>query len=327
MKRSTFITQRTPAWRRFEGWLARTESGSVSGLSAEDVFAFSQEFRGLCHDLAIVRSRGFGRDLDRHVNDLVVRGHSVLYGAPAGQAHAAGRFLASGFPRLLRAHASYFLLALALFVLPALASGIVVGRNSALAARVLPGAELERLDEMYSEPSPEQKNAVPSTPFGMTGFYVWNNAGIAFRCFATGIFLGLGTLYYLVFNGIFLGTVAGFLVDHGHSERFFSFVVGHGAFELTAIVVSGAAGLRIGHAVVHPAPFSWSESLRIRGRDGAQLALGAGAMLVVAACIEACWSPLPIPPAIKYAAGGAFWIFVIAYFLFAGRDAGPATLR
>jgi uncharacterized membrane protein SpoIIM required for sporulation len=158
----------------------------------------------------------------------------------------------------------------------------------------------------------------------MSGFYVWNNAGIAFRCFATGIFAGAGTLYYLVYNGIFLGTVAGFLVDRGHGERFFSFVIGHGSFELTAIVVAGAAGLRLGHGLVHPAPYSLSESLRRRGRTAVQLALGAGAMLVVAAGIEAFWSPLPLPPSLKYAAGSLFWLVVVGYLSFAGRGTAAA---
>jgi uncharacterized membrane protein SpoIIM required for sporulation len=223
----------------------------------------------------------------------------------------------------LREHLAYFVVSLCLFVLPAAVSGVLVARDVSLAHRVLPGATLDEIETMYSEPAtPQERSAGPQAPVGMTGFYVWNNAGLAFRCFATGIFFGVGTAYYLVFNGIFLGTVAGFLAGRGHGERFFSFVVGHGAFELTAIVIAGAAGLRIGHALVHPSPYGWAESLRRRGRAGARLALGAGAMLVVAAGIEAFWSPLPLPPSLKFGAGGLFWILVVGYLSFAGRGRG-----
>lgn len=325
MKRAVFVAQRRPSWLEFEGLVARAESSSVRRLKAQEVVSFSQAFRALCHDLAVVRSRGFGRDLDRYVNDLVVRGHNVFYGGAPRPASGVWPFLAQGFPRLLRRQIAYFLTSLVLFIAPAIVSGLLVARDDSLAARVLPGTMLAELEEMYSDPRAKPRETKVA-PLGMTGFYVRNNAGIAFRCFATGIFFGVGTAYYLVYNGIFLGTVAGFLVRHGHGERFFSFVVGHGAFELTAIVVAGAAGLRIGRALVHPAPYGRGESLRRRGREAAQLALGAAAMLVVAAVIEASWSPLPVPASLKFAAGGLCWVLVLGYFCFAGRgEARPAA--
>ena len=50
---------------------------------------------------------------------------------------------------------------------------------------------------------------------------------------------------------------------------------------------------------------------------------GAATMFLVAAFIEAFWSPLTIfPPATKYAVGAIMWAFVLGYFLFAGRQHG-----
>ena len=45
-------------------------------------------------------------------------------------------------------------------------------------------------------------------------------------------------------------------------------------------------------------------------------------MLVIAAFLEAFWSPLPIDAASKYAVGGILWLAVIGYFVFAGRGDG-----
>ena len=313
MKRAAFVTLRRPAWQRFEALLTRADaSGRLTG---DEVATLSQLFRGLCHDLATIRSRGWGRDLERYLNDLVVRGHGRFYRSPGLPAIEALRFLMGGFPRLLRAHARYFWLATALFVVPALVSGLLVARDSSLAVYVLPGTMLESLEQMHSG-----TREGPAAPMGMAGFYVWNNAGLAFRCFATGIFFGAGTVFYLVHNGIFLGTVAGYLGARGHGGDLLGFVAGHSSLELTAIVVAGAAGLLIGHALVCPAPFTWRESLRRRGRTGAQLALGAGAMLVAAAAVEAGWSPLALPAEIKYAVGALLWALVAVYLGFAGRE-------
>ena len=41
----------------------------------------------------------------------------------------------------------------------------------------------------------------------MFGFYILNNVSIGFRSFAGGIIFGLGTIFFLVFNGLILGGV------------------------------------------------------------------------------------------------------------------------
>ena len=49
----------------------------------------------------------------------------------------------------------------------------------------------------------------------MFGHYIRNNIGIAFQCFATGLLAGLGSLFFLVINGVMIGAVAGYLTARG----------------------------------------------------------------------------------------------------------------
>jgi hypothetical protein len=43
-------------------------------------------------------------------------------------------------------------------------------------------------------------------------------------------------------------------------------------------------------------------------------------MLVIAAFLEAFWSPSAlVPDIVKYAVGGTLWVLVLAYLLFLGR--------
>jgi len=70
----------------------------------------------------------------------------------------------------------------------------------------------------------------------MAGFYANHNGGIALKCFAGGILAGIVTVLLLIYNGIrSWAPVSGYLIGKGHSERFLSFVVSHGSFELVAI--------------------------------------------------------------------------------------------
>ena len=129
-----------------------------------------------------------------------------------------------------------------------------------------------------------------TTDWMMFGFYIRNNIGVAFQCFAGGLFAGLGALFFLAYNGAFAGALAGYLTERGLSSTFYSFVATHSAFELTAIVLAGAAGLRMGHALLAPGRLTRLQSLVEATRDSAVVLYGVTAMLFVAAAVEAFWS-------------------------------------
>jgi uncharacterized membrane protein SpoIIM required for sporulation len=319
MTKARFMFSRRPAWERFHALLDKCDRARRSRLAGDEVTEFSRLFRAVCYDLATVRSRDWGRDLEQYLNDLVARGHNHFYRSPPGRPREVLQFLTEGFPRLLRQNMAYFWVSLLLFTVPGALCGLLVWHDPAWAGRVLPGEVLLTIEDMYSENRPHDEHGAMAA--GMAGFYVHNNVGIAFRCFATGIFFGIGSAVALVFNSIFLGTITAYLVVQGHSDRFFSFVISHGSFELTAIVVAGAAGLILGHSLVHPGPFTRRQALLRRGLVGIKLAMGAGAMLGVAALIEAFWSPSGAPTLAKYIVGSMLWVLVILYLSLAGRGA------
>ncbi|MCA9013947.1 MAG: stage II sporulation protein M, partial [Planctomycetaceae bacterium] len=262
MNKHKFIQERRPHWKRFEALLTDASRKSLSKLSAKEISNFSQLLREVSHDLATIRSRGWGQDLISYLNDLVARGHNMFYSAPPANMAGIYHYLAVEFPRLFRANIGYFITACLLFFLPLGISWCVVQNHPSLANRVIPEEMMARFDQMYGEDSPLNTNDEKSTseekesdeseedPFGtygdqrasMAGFYINNNVGIALKCFALGILLGIGTVYTLLFNGIFLGAVSGYIVSQGNGERFLSFVISHGSFELTAIAVAGGAG-------------------------------------------------------------------------------------
>lgn len=88
---------------------------------------------------------------------------------------------------------------------------------------------------------------------------------------------------------------------------------------MTAIVFSGAAGLRLGFAIINPGQFSRLDSLRLAGRDVVPMLYGIVLMLVIAAFLEAFWSSSStLPIEVKYAVGAILWALVLGYS-FSGR--------
>jgi uncharacterized membrane protein SpoIIM required for sporulation len=330
MNKRQFLRQRRGAWRQFESLLTSLSGLSLQRMKAKQISVYSRLLRELSGDLATIRSRDWGQALVGYLNSLVARGHSAFYAAPPTDFSPIIRFLTAGFPKLFRQRIGYFLTAAALFFVPGGVAWAVIQLNPSLAPRLIDPAQMEQFDEMYSarDPHDEHDEEEESSPgwfqFGeertaMAGFYVQHNVGIALQCFARGILFGVGTILTLLFNGIAIGAVGGYVVSQGHGDRFLSFVISHGSFELTAIAVSGGAGLMLGDALVHPGNRTRLEALRVQGLEAVQIAGGAAVMLIIAALIEGFWSPAPIPAVFKYAVGALLWLIVILYLSLAGR--------
>jgi uncharacterized membrane protein SpoIIM required for sporulation len=201
--------------------------------------------------------------------------------------------------------------------------GALVYAQPELILSVVSAEKASEFDEMYSSSAASiGRLRSVDTDWMMFGHYIRNNIGVAFQCFAGGLFGGLGSIFFLAFNGAFGGAIAGYLTGRGLGSTFYSFIVTHAAFELTAIVLAGAAGLRIGHSLLAPGRQTRVQSLIAASRQSVVLLYGVFAMLVVAAVIEAFWSSATwLPVAVKYGVAALCWIAVLAYFTLQGRRA------
>jgi uncharacterized membrane protein SpoIIM required for sporulation len=154
----------------------------------------------------------------------------------------------------------------------------------------------------------------------MFGVYIWNNVRIGFQTFAGGLFAGVGSAWFLGANGMIIGAVAGYLTQVGYSETFWSFVAGHSSLELLAIVLSGAAGFKLGLAIIAPGNLSRKAALMAAARPAVRIMYGAAVMFFAAAFVEAFWSPITeVGFQIKVIVGICGWILLLAYFTLAGR--------
>jgi uncharacterized membrane protein SpoIIM required for sporulation len=325
VNRVHFIDRHRADWDALDTLMSRLETKQAEHSAQR----FPDLYRRVCYHLALVRHRRYGADLEAQLNRLVMRGHQHLY-QPTHRLRTARwaplRFAAHDFPRQVRAQGRLVLLATLLFFAPLFATWAAVTARPELALSIVPGPAVESAAEQYGAPF-DADDAAAGPRFMMFGFYVYNNVSIAFRTWAAGLFFGVGSIFFLVYNGLVIGAIGGYVHGLGYDERFLSFVVGHGALELPAIVLAGAAGLRLGLALLLPGLYGRWRALREAARQTLGILYGAAGMLLLAAVLEAFWSPQPaIPTAVKYAVGTLLWLAVVAYFAFVGR-AAPAPPR
>ena len=313
-------------WTELEGLLDRVlRRGGKRSAAAEPVQGarVAVLYRRACEQLALARARSYPAYLVDRLDRLTADGHQVIYRRHEFGAARVKAMMAVEFPCAVRALGPYVAAAAGLFVLPMVAVALLVYSHPELILSVVSSDTAAQFEQMYS-PAAESIGRLreANTDWMMFGFYIRNNIGVAFQCFAGGLFAGLGSLFFLVYNGAFSGAVAGYLTERGMAATFYPFVATHSAFELTAIVLSGAAGLRIGHALLAPGRLTRRQALVEATQASAVVLYGVAAMLIVAAGIEAFWSSAQwLAPPIKYVVAGLCWVAVLAYFTLQGRRA------
>ena len=282
---------------------------------------FPRLYRTVCHHYALALSRQYSPALAAALHDMVVSGHRHLYRQKHALFKDAFRFVTQEFPGVFRRRFRYFLAAAVFFLVPALAAGVSCHRNHELVFSILDDQQVSRVESMYdpaARPPDRSEKRGSDTDLAMFGFYIKNNIGIGFRTFAGGILAGAGTLFFLAYNGLMLGGIAGHLTRIGFGETFWPFVSGHGAFELTAIVISGAAGFMLAKELIAPGRYRRVDALKNAAPEALKLMMGAACMLVMAAFVEAFWSSSAFPDAVKYSVAAVLWGLVGAYLLLAG---------
>ncbi len=315
MKQETFEQTRETRWRRFEEIL-----GGLEAREAGDP-GFPRMYRMVCQDLALARTRGFGASLVDRLNALALRGHQHLYSDRADRIRPV-EFLARTFPRAVRREARLVLLVSLLFYGSAGLIYVLDMQSPSLIYHMLSADQVADMESMY-DPLAEHRRGERETTgdMEMFAYYVSNNIGISLRTFAWGIFFGIGSVFVIVFNGIYLGVIAAHLTMEGSTSTFFPFVIGHGPFELTAIVLAGVCGLKLGWTLIAPGRDSRKIALRQAAHKTVPILYGLILMLLVAAVIEAFWSSthwVPVP--VKLGVGAGLWLAVGGWLGLGGRS-------
>ncbi len=312
-------------WTELEALLGQAE-GTVKRNKTQpslDGARLSMLYRRCCEHLALAQARDYPIALTQRLESLTQRAHQLIYRRPGDGMARFRQMVLVEVPQAVRAHRWYVLVATLLFMVPTLAVGLASYFDPGFVLHVVDAQQVQRFDVMYG-PGEQGigRDRAADTDWKMFGFYIMNNIGIGFQCFASGIFFGLGSIFFLVFNGALGGAVGGYLTARGHSENFYSFIVTHAAFELTAIVLAGAAGLRLGHALLSPGRLTRLESLKQASREAIVVVYGVFGLLVIAAGVEAFWSSSRwVAPQVKYGVGAACWLLVFAYLGWQGRPA------
>jgi uncharacterized membrane protein SpoIIM required for sporulation len=324
---AAFVGRRQRDWDHLDALVRGVSDRGLRSLPSDRIARFGPLYCDVCADLAHAQAARYSAPLVDYLQALTAGAHGVLYAgqAKSGGARARGssvRLALDLFPRAVRRHKVAMTVAFLLFFVPFLGGLVAATLDPSFAARIVPESQLRPLADAYRQGFASGRgNGMDAA---MAGFYVDNNVGIALRCFATGLFFGIGSAFYLVENGLATGAIMGYVAARGAGDNILTFVVGHGSLELGAIGLAGGAGLALGWSLVAPGSRTRIASLQAAARSVIIVVFGAAVMLFMAATIEGFWSASSLPSVVKRAVGAVTFVIVTVYILIGGRGSAEA---
>jgi len=303
-----WIETRKPQWNRLQELLNQCGNRGVVNLTRFELREFGLLYRQVAADLSILRQDPTGAHYSRYLNQLLGRAHSIIYSGRKTSIRSIFSFFTTEWPALVWRRRAYLLVVAAVFAVCGMAGALLTLQNPDFAMQVLGPTVIDSIDhhEMWTH------SIVAIRPLASSAIAT-NNLSVSFLTFAMGITAGVGTLWLVAFNGLLMGVVGAACGTHGMSLSLWSFVVGHGSLEIPAILVAGAAGLRMGTGLLFPGHLSRRESLRLAGTEAVKIELGTIPMLIVAGFVEGFISPMSIGASLKFGLGFALFTALLAW--------------
>lgn len=291
MKVAELIEKRQPLWGELEQ-LCDTISAKKGKPNSDEISRFTTLYRAACADLALAESYQLPPNTVDYLHRLVARSHSQLYRSRTYQWKSWYDKIFVDTPQLVFNDPCVHIATLLFWGL-FLMSAFLAYENQVwpeFANQVVGNQQLETMEQMYT--GFEAGRGFGDDSF-MAGFYVNHNAGIGLSCFVQ-MLLVLPGMVTLSFNAIQLGTVFGYMFrpELGDpSANFQNFVTAHGPFELTAIILSAGAGLKIGLSWVMAKGINRLDAMIKTARQSLPIAMCAVILFCLAAMVEGFISP------------------------------------
>jgi uncharacterized membrane protein SpoIIM required for sporulation len=273
VREGLFIKKNIDKWRKYQ-YEATTDPDEMA-----------QQFTELVNDLGYSKTFYPHSKVTQYLNDLASRIYLNIYKNKREETSRIGRFFKTELPLTIRKHHREILYAFLIFVGFAVMAAFSAAHDETFIRGVLGDGYVEMTEDNIAKGDPfgvyKQSNSA-----SMFAYIALNNIYISFQVFVWGLFLGLGSVYELFINGVMVGSFQYyfFAKDLGWPSVLVIWI--HGTLEISAIILSGAAGLIVGNSILFPGSHKRLHSLMQGAKDGLKLMIVLVPILLVAAFLE-----------------------------------------
>ncbi len=313
MKEDRFIRENSETWTKLQNILKKLKSKGFTKVSNNDLHDFISLYNSSCGHLSYSRTNYGSTNTTAYLNRLVSAAHSYIYAGKSSNFRKCLNFFFVEFPLLVKKNLIFLIVAMAIFFTGFFYSFITTLISDENASAYLPQSVITKMETDNSG-----KAVIDASQGSLISSMIFtNNIKVAVTSFAAGVTV-VGTVLMLLYNSTstVIGSLAALGLIHGTGTGLWSLLLPHGFLEMFCIFLCGAAGLKIGFAIIAPGKYSRKDSLIINGRIAIKLVAGASAILVVAGLIEGFFTPMDIDPHIKLYFAFFTLLLLLFYLIF-----------
>lgn len=316
-----FRAEREADWIAFDLLLTKLEKRGAKALTSDELLQLPILYRATLSSLSIARATSLDKALLDHLEALSIRGYFLVYGVRETRWSRIRRFFLYDWPAAVRAVWKETLIISLVIILGALTSWSLVAHNpewyynfvdESMSGGRDPRATVEFLRSTLGHG--KDGGGEESGLHVFATFLFTHNSRVSIMSFALGFAFGVPTMMLEYYQGIGLGAMLAVFSSKGLGFDFGGWLFIHGTTELFAAALSGAAGLRIGAAVVFPGARSRLEAAAQAGKTAGKVMVGVILMLLVAGLLEGFGRQLITDTILRYGIGTVMLLFWLGYY-------------
>lgn len=276
MREPLFVKQNAEKWSQFEQ------------SATNDPDEIAERFIKITDDLAYAKTFYPKSKTTAYLNGLASQLHQSIYKNKSEKSNRFITYWKYELPLLFKTYQKQLLYSFIFFVIFCL-MGILSAKYDNHFLQLVLGPGGDQYVEMTKE------NIAKGDPFGVykgenefTMFFeiAGHNIYVSLVTFVCGIFFSVGSVYFMLQNGLMLGAFEYFFFSRGLGPQSLLVIFIHGTIEISSIIIAGAAGLVLGNSLLFPRTYTRLESVKKGAKDGIKMALGLVPLFIIAAFFE-----------------------------------------
>jgi uncharacterized membrane protein SpoIIM required for sporulation len=276
MKETRFIAQNKEKW---------LESENLLKDRVKDPEKLTNLFIQVIDDLSFSRTYYPNRSVRVYLNKLGREYFNIIYSHKKGKRNRFNAFWLDELPQIVYQSRKQLLISLVVFLFAA-AIGIFSSIKDPQFTSTILGESYVAMTKENIEKGDPMAVYKSGHQIDMFLQITVNNIRVAFTTYVFGIFLSLGTIMILLYNGIMVGCFQYFFLERGLFAESALSIWLHGTLEISSIILAGGAGLVLGSGLIFPGTYSRLQAFQISAIRSLKLMLGITPIFIVAGIIE-----------------------------------------
>ncbi len=279
MREAAFIKQNKEKWLEFEKSLYNSSENKPERLA--------ELFIQVNNDLAYAQTYYPKSNVIKYLNAITATAYHKIYGKKKS-GKGLGGFWTYEVPMIMYQYRKYFYFSFTLFFLMALIGVFSSIYEPEFVRSFLGDAYVDMTEDniQNGDPLAVYNNETTFGDFNSFFRIALNNLRVGLMSFLYGIFGGVGSLYFMLVNGIMVGSFQYMFFEKGHFFLSLRTIWMHGAMEIFAMCIEIGAGVLMGTSYLFPGVLTRKQAFFQKGKAALKIVISTIPFTISAALIE-----------------------------------------